>query len=226
MGYPAREALEMSLGKETGAALYRQIVERVGKKPGKELGHGTKGVVYDLGDGRVLKLTADASELEAMTLMKQSDHPNLVRVEDVFVVCRGQSGVGVVVREWVGSVLERLDLPRGFFDSLSMALDHTQDSMDLNNASLAGGMEDLLIYLDDVGESLEEDKIIEGLQAGIQELMRLGVHGVDFHSKNIAVDNAGEAVIFDVGIVDLKDFVPVDRVSCQAGKRIVSFSAD
>jgi hypothetical protein len=229
MDYSASEALEMALGKDVGATLYRQIVERVGKEPGPELGHGMKGVVYDLGDGRVLKLTADASELEAMTLMKQSDHPNLVRVEDVFVVCRGQSGVGVVVREWVGNVLlGRGKLRDDLVWALNLALDTIYEHREgrSNSEAIRDGMDDLLAYLEDVeGGSQEEQKIVRGIRAGISELRRLGVYGIDFHDKNIAIDDAGNAVIFDVGVVDLAVPVKLDQIGCMSGRPIVSFSS-
>lgn len=231
LDYSAREALETALGKGAGAKIYQQIVERVGKEPGKNLGHGMKGVVYDLGDGRVLKLTADASELEAMTLMKDSKHPNLVRVEDVFVVCRGLSGVGVVVREWVGNVLEEFEGDKRLVIALSIAVEHASryaenyEEGDPAGDSLLTGMEDLLAYLEDMGQDPAEEKVVKGLRSGLFELRRIGVYGIDFHPRNIAIDDGGAPVIFDVGVVELEKPVKVNRIGC-TDRRIVSFSAD
>ena len=233
LGYSAREALEVALGKKTGAAIYKQIVERVGRDPGPELGHGMKGVVYDLGDGRVLKLTADASEIEAMTLIRKEPHVNLVMVHDAFVVCRGKSGVGVVVREWVGNVLSNMDDVEGFKDSVSMAISHASDRLDEYeedhdiDQAFRQAAEDLLVYLEDIGKDDDTHIIESGLRAGIADLIGMGVYGIDFDSRNIAVDNSGTAVIFDVGVVqiDPQAAVKVDRIGC-TDRRIVSFSSE
>jgi serine/threonine protein kinase len=227
---PAIDALKKSLGEHTGASLYKKIVDRVGKEPGAELGHGMKGVVYDLGDGRVLKLTADASEIEAMTLMMKSGHPNLVRVYDVFVVCRGRSGVGVVVREWVGKSLEKIEDFDRMNSRIRDAVDHAEESYeetagstDTNAARYA--MEDLLAYLENVGDgSAETLKIEHGIRAGIGALMDMGIYGIDFDPRNIAIDDRGNPVIFDVGVVQInaRRTVKISRVGCVQDRRIAS----
>jgi hypothetical protein len=227
---PAIDALKKALGEHTGASLYKKIVDRVGKEPGAELGHGMKGVVYDLGDGRVLKLTADASEIEAMTLMMKSDHPNLVRVYDVFVVCRGRSGVGVVVREWVGRVLENIESMDSMNSKIRMAVDDAEENYEETIGStkvqaVRYAMEDLLVYLENVGDgSAERLKIERGIRAGIGALMDMGVYGIDFEPRNIAVDDDGNPVIFDVGVVeiDARRTVKVSRVGCVPQRPITS----
>lgn len=227
----SQEALENALG-SGGTAIYKQIVKRVGKEPDAELGHGMKGVVYDLGDGRVLKLTSDASEIEAMTLMMKSEHPNLVRVEDVFVACRGQSGVGVVVREWVGRVLENIESMDHMNSKIRLAVDDAEEIFQdvyRNNyrASVAirMAMEDLRDYLDGAGGSnLETLKIEKGLQAAIGALLDLGIYGIDFDPRNSAVDDEGQPVIFDVGVatIDPRRTVKIARVGCVSDRRILS----
>lgn len=227
--YPAKEAVEVAFGPLAGAVIYKQIVERVGREPGNELGHGDMGVVYSLGHGRALKLTADASELKAMTLMKGSRHPNLIRVEDVFVVCRGQSGIGVVVREWVGNVLDNIDGMSEFNNGIRSAMNNTEDAIDNYVEKLSSvessrrGMEDLLAYLEGIGDDDEiGSKLEQDIRNGIDALFRLGIYGIDFAPRNIAVDDGGNAVIFDVGVVETGKPVVVDRIGCPAGRRIVS----
>lgn len=230
-GMPALEALQKSLGERTGQALYEQIVKRVGKEPGAELGHGGRGVVYDLGDGRVLKITADSSEIQAMTILKGLDHPHLVHVDDVFIVCRGQSGVGVVVREWVGNVLENIkemdytnSLIRNAVDDADDAIAdiYREEHSDLEASHL--GMQDLIDRLDDVGDHDAARKVVRGLQSGIQKLLSLGIYGIDFEPRNTAVDDEGYAVIFDVGVVviDPKRTAKVSRVGCVEDRHISS----
>lgn len=226
----APAALEKALGKYGGSAIYKQIVKRVGKEPGLELGHGMKGVVYDLGDGRVLKLTADASEIEAMTLMMKSDHPNLVRVYDVFVACRGQSGIGVVVREWVGKALEKIEDFDRMNSRIRDAVDHAEESYEEAIGSTKAeaahwAMEDLLAYLENVGDgSAETLRIEHGIRAGIGALMGMGIYGIDFDPRNIAIDDGGNPVIFDVGVVEInpRRTVRVSRIGCVPDRRIAS----
>jgi hypothetical protein len=125
-----------------------------------------------------------------------------------------------------------------------MAVDHASDSVDTSEEehphanSLLVGMEDLLIYLEDLDHPYEahfpgrehvllESKIARGLRAGVRELFNLGVYGIDFHAKNIAVDDDGNAVIFDVGVVSVsprKSF-KVQTIGCTPGRKIVSFSS-
>jgi hypothetical protein len=226
---PALEALQRTLGELTGAELYKKIVERVGKEPGLELGHGMKGVVYGLGDGRVLKITADASEIQAMTIVKSASHPNLVRVDDVFVVCRGQSGVGVVVREWVGNVLENIEEMDYVNSLIRIAVDDVDDEIrDVYRKEYSDreashlGMQDLVDRLEDVGDSDAARKIVRGLRAGIQKLLNLGIYGIDFEPRNTAVDDNGNPVIFDVGVVSLAAPAQVERIDCPVGRKIVS----
>lgn len=230
-GMPAREALEKSLGKFGGTDIYKKIVNRVGKEPGAELGHGMKGVVYDLGDGRVLKLTADASEIQAMTLMTKSSHPNLVRVDDVFVVCRGQSGVGVVVREWVGHLLENIEFADLMNSRIRNATDDAEEAYDRYRndesdvAAMQQAMEDFLAYLENAGDgSAETLKIERGIRAGVGALMDMGIYGIDFAPRNIAIDDNGNPVIFDVGVVRInpRRTVKVARVGCVLDRRIAS----
>jgi len=227
----ALEALKKMLGDRDGEKVYQKIVRRIGREPGRELGHGMKGVVYDLGDGRVLKLTSDASEVEAMSILKGTDHPNLIRAYDSFVVCQGHKGVGVVVREWVGRTLEEIEE----FDSLSSDIRNAVDEADeifgervheeiSRTEALKGAMEDLLILLGNLRFESGEDevKILDGLIEGISALSFLGIYGIDFNPKNSAVDAKGNPMIFDVGVVLLGVLTNVDRIDCPVGKRVES----
>ena len=235
LGYTAREALEMSLGKGAGTAIYKQIVNRVGLEPGQELGHGMKGVVYALPDGRVLKLTADASEIKAMTLLKGLKHPNLVRIDDVFVVCRGQSGVGVVVREWVGVSLQDVKGIAGLNEEMERILSVADKSIDDEIESRGeeeptldrkNAMSVFLDLLQDYSETLDDwpdhQGIVRGIRNGVGKLYDLGIYGIDFDARNIAVDQDGNPVIFDVGVVKMDTEPDVATIGCPKGRPIVS----
>lgn len=228
---PPREVLEQAFGKHEGLEIYKSIVERVGIEPGEALGHGQRGVVYDLGAGRVLKLTEDAGEMEAAAIISRNPYSNLVRIYDAFVICDGQRGVGAIVREWVGSALDDLEDLKGFSDSLAMATMHAEDAFHDKideglpaDAALAGAVEDLVAYIEGIGIGPQQEKIERGIRAGIEALAARGIFGIDFAGRNIAVDDSGNAVIFDLGAVQVFKDAKLKRIGCPAG-RVVSFES-
>jgi len=222
-GYPALEALTLAIGDTAGEAVYQEIVERIGVEPGEELGSGLKGVVYALDRIRVLKITSDASELDALALIRSKPHKNLVRVDDVFVACYKHAGVGVVVREWVGTAMESMHGVNTLIREVSQASARAEDSLtayaregsSLTEASSLA-MQDLADQLENISIGEREDKIARGIRDGIQALAARGVYGIDFHPGNIAVDDLGDAVIFDVGLIRMsaRQRPKFDRIGC------------
>ncbi len=65
----------------------------------KKLGTGTMGVAYDMGGGKVLKITADVREAKASSLVAGKDIPNIVRVFDIWKFPGA---------DWYGLVIEKL----------------------------------------------------------------------------------------------------------------------
>ena len=211
--------LEDELGREAGRDAYFRIVRRIGEEPIVELGSGEKGVAYGLPSGKVLKATADESELRAMALLRDVRHPNLVRVFDAFVVPAGGSGVGTVLRESVDEVLSKTGRYPGLdtllWFAVAMASSRYEqkeieglpkdralwEAMRLFTGLLTGEFsEDLLAH---------EKAIVPGIRDAILELERLGILSIDFSPNNIGLTE-GRPVLFDISLAAVpKDTVEV-----------------
>lgn len=94
------------------AVVREKILRRVGEAPAVFLGAGSMGVAYGLPSGKVLKLTRDPSEVEALSVMQGAQHPNLIQVFDAFYAVDNSThlmpmGVGVVVRESIDSTVRQ-----------------------------------------------------------------------------------------------------------------------
>jgi len=208
-GVPLFRALVDVHGAHRAPELYRRILSRVGETPGEEIGHGGHGVVYGLPSGRVMKVTWDPVEIEAMTALKGLQHPNVVHVHDAFVVrADGSGGVGVVVRDRPDKVLKEFDPEISAFiekasdvayDAYERELRTTRNKAHSLRHAMAALMQHLFDEANRSGEWLLSD-----IGQGIADLGRVGVYGINFHGRNIGVDTSGDrprAVIFDFGRV-------------------------
>lgn len=204
---PFKEALSdlSGYGRAQAETVRGKIVTRLGETPVVYLGHGEMGVAYGLPSGKVLKLTIDKTEVEAMAAMRKASHPNLVQVFDAFFAMDDPGslsplGVGAIVRESVDMTL--LEVPEAgiirlaLFAALSKnrGRDRCKD-MDAFAAHLA--------VVDGEITSVER-LVLGGIREGIIELRALGVCSADFGPGNIGLI-AGRPVLFDVGLAEVKD---------------------
>lgn len=203
-GVPFIRGLIDRLGLPQATEVGRKIQERVGEEPVREIGHGGHGVVYLLPSGRALKLTSDWSEMDAMGLLRGVDHPNLVRVHDIFVVGADSAGIGVIVRDMVEEPLEAFD--PGAAETLDRISEEAEAVLARElrkgigrEAALRAAMADLHIKLtQETGTS----PILGGVAEGIDQLGGMGLFGINFHGRNVGVADvrtSPRAVIFDFG---------------------------
>jgi hypothetical protein len=232
LGAPIQEALRELVGSGGVKRALQEIVLRVDVVPGSEVGRGAHGIVYDAGGGRAVKLTRDRGEIQAMALLRGVEHKNLVRVDDVVVIYGARGGAGVIVRELVGKTLGSLDeLDAAAMDLSSLVDRAIEQAEDLTDAdvdenelepyqALSRAMGTLYDELGDAADDYEhgsrDRKALLGVRSAIGKLKNLGIYGVDFPPRNIAIDDLGNAVVFDVGAVDffgkLRD---VKRIDCR-----------
>lgn len=66
------------------AAAEKVVASRAKAKAAKPLGKGTFGTAFDIGGKKVLKLTADKTEANAMAVVQAKPSPYIVKVYDVF----------------------------------------------------------------------------------------------------------------------------------------------
>jgi hypothetical protein len=213
---PFEEAISFKSGYDPGPAraIKGKILARIGEYPVAFLGFGEMGVAYGLPSGKVLKLTEDRTEVEAMAAVRKASHPNLIQVFDAFFAVDDPEdpspiGVGVVVRESVDMTL--LEVPEAhkirlvLFEVVDKAIRETELLLDR-----CAGMAVFSGLLAAAGEELTsvERFILDGIQEGISALRSLGVCSVDFGPGNVGLI-AGRPVLFDVGMAKVRD-VKVD----------------
>lgn len=79
-----------------------KICERVGQDPDSEpefIDAGTKGSVFLLDDGKILKLTSDESEAQSAAIVMRNPDPVVYKVWDVFEVPVGADKLWCIVQE-------------------------------------------------------------------------------------------------------------------------------
>lgn len=232
VGSPIQEALRELIGPGCVKKALQEIARRVSVVPAQEVGRGAHGIVYDAGAGRAVKLTRDRGEIQAMALLRGVEHKNLVRVDDVFVIYGVREGTGVIIRELVGKTLESVDSLEDAAMELDRLVDHAVDRADRSadhdadegglehyqilSREMSGLYDKLEVVADDYEPDSGERKALLGVRRAIGKLKSVGIYGIDFPSRNVAVDDSGDAVIFDVGAVDffgkLQD---VKRIDCR-----------
>jgi hypothetical protein len=194
---------EDAIGPQAGyspndAAVVREkILRRVGEAPVVNLGSGFMGVVYGLPSGKILKLTRDPSEVEALSVMKGVQHPHLVQVFDAFYavddpVRPRPMGAGVIVRESIDrTAWKARDL---FWQAAACGSRAAAEADDL-----CKGMDAYVAHLDAAVERNHLDStFIEAVLSAVAKLRELGICTYDLHPDNIGLI-AGRPVLYDVG---------------------------
>lgn len=219
--YPVTEAAsrdpdrpDRALVKALGESGYAALLARLGlgERPVEYLGSGYTGSAFLLSSGNVLKF-GNNSELFSATVLARAQaqahpHPNVIGILDAFalVLAFRESatklyGVGVIVKEAVDQVLDRLDDP----ELLRTALDlvggweppYQPEGMGKNEY---GRM--MLEHWISETEQLDlrgRDRMFrDDLASGIEYLMSLGITPTDLiELSNIGIKD-GRAVFFDV----------------------------
>lgn len=220
-----RKGLENVLGKRQAEDAYGRIVRRVGEEPVTVLGHGNYGVIYGLPSGKVLKVTSDEGELRAMNLLRRANHPNLVQVFDVFLVPLESEpdALGVIVRESVDRSLQ--DTPG--LGSLNRTLRMAVLMADGVFRDLRSAMhprqalwQAMLSFKDELADhegeefSAVEKVLSEGIEAGIDELLRREIFVLDLGPSNVGLIE-GRPVLFDLSLAS----VPEESPDLELGRR-------
>jgi hypothetical protein len=182
---------------------------------GPILGYGSYGMAAELPDGRVIKLTSDAAEVQIGAVLVGKSLPHVVRIDGSWFVrgarvrvtvgwdeveqdvIQGDERIGVLLEERVQGLrrddVESLRLNkivRDFKDQHDFLSTLTMPPRQRRERlkGMAFELSQLLIRrnFEDVGQALEE-------------LAGVGVYAVDVHSGNIGYDAGGTMKVFDVG---------------------------
>lgn len=207
-------AITAGSGKELlrryGALISKKYGITIGNTP-KILGQGTRGTAYDVGGGKVLKLTDDDTEAQAAAKLK--DHPVEFAVH-VFAVFE--------IRGYYGIVQEKLSpLPASVKTSIDYAFKGIAQPDDFREFIKNGGTVDqFLAHIDSVEKELQDQgefkeltklKSARGVleKYGIFDIVKeLGKMGIQFHDLHTgSTDNNegnlmmrnGKLVVLDLG---------------------------
>lgn len=220
------DALVRDLGPREALQVSEKIFSRIKERPVQILGSGTMGVAYLLPSGKVLKLTSDEDEVDAMNLMKEKrGTPNLLSVYDVFTVKTSRGPMGVIVRDDAGdsiqSLHERYPFLSGFLTILQDQAAEVYYDRRREVGNKEARWEAMLFYAqalmdDDYREHLrpEELALLPDIAKAVHALMEIGVYTIDLLPDNIAIRD-GEIFVFDPGFGDVEEKRPVDM----AGRR-------
>lgn len=195
------------------AVVREKVLRRVGEAPVAILGAGDKGVVYGLPSGKVLKITRDASEVEALSLMKGAQDPNLVQVFDAFFAVDDPGsprlmGAGAIVREAVDATVLKVpavwELRDLFWQAAARGSRMASESGDL-----CKGMDTYAARLRAELPELNhfQRTFVKAVESGVKALKGLGICTFDLGPGNIGLIEQ-RPVLYDVGVATVKGATP------------------
>jgi hypothetical protein len=189
MSMEPRAQLPLQIGPE----LLRRYADKISKKYGvsipgspRELGRGTRGIAYDVGGGKVLKITDDQSEAKAASVLKTKQVDFAVHVYGVFELAG--SGYYGILQELLQPLPGHI---RASVERAMVALDfreRLEESGDLNHFFITFDRD--MQELESQGETREIAKLTSAFgvleKYGIFEiakgLQQLGIQFTDYHT--------------------------------------------
>ena len=163
------------------------IERRVGCAGLEELGEGTYGVAYVLGDGRVLKATTDESEATASSVLVGKKLENVVQIYDVFTM----SGAWFIVQERLRGIGPD---PRNSIDLIKIWIDKWFHDLANQGYSFDEILKECLEWW-----KRDDKKLVRDILHGVWELWREGIVFYDVSRRNTGM-RGSDYVIFDLGV--------------------------
>ena len=171
---------------------------------GQQLGTGSHGAAYDLGD-KVLKLTNDRDEAIVSALIRGKSLRHVVKILDVWSLGdSAREDDEVEYRSWFAVTREKLVMPKKHdIDIMKTMFDLYEDeSLDLwvnNERAMVARWRNMLQGELDPQSVSKAMSILRDVAAGAAELRSHGFDWTDFHDENILQSSAGVFKIVDVG---------------------------
>lgn len=157
--------------------------------------NGQFGVAYDIGDGKVMKLSTDSEEnFNAKKIIKEQKQRggSLSYIVHVYDITRRSDGIDQIIIE---KVIPLTQQERYIYDRLWYLA---------NNADTFGDYKNLFsnwskTYGGDITQDIDE--FLLAMFNLSKELERNGVEDTDAHSDNVGYRNDGSLVILDLGAI-------------------------
>jgi len=181
-------------------ALFKMTKVKFPRPPAKRLGHGTKGAAYDLGGGKIAKITEDATEAKASSVIAGSKVPGVWNMDGVYKSEFFDTTYYVIIGEKLkdnkskaGHIEEALlDVFDGIlntYDSYKMSEFYTDRRIKKLESEI--GKFDAALF-----PELNDDVL--AIARGMNNLRRVGIKYRDLHSGNIMF-RGNNPVIIDLG---------------------------
>lgn len=174
------------------------VLKRTKGKSAKVLGKGQKGTAFDIGK-RVLKLTTDKSEANAMAIVQSNPTPFVVRTYDVFKL-----GSKYAKGDVFGIVQDKLSSPAAgwakFIDQVRPAILYKKPGY-LTVKGVAEFYKKLMKERDDDEDYLPDftDQRVQWLAGLAKFFDDTGIKFQDFHSGNL-MKKGSKHVMIDLGL--------------------------
>lgn len=164
----------------------------------KKLGQGAGGIAYDMGNGKVFKVTEDANEAKVSTSLKGKSIPGVAMVYDTWKFPTSRM-YGIILEK----VLPFESWPN---DTLKSSIEEVVDTFNLKGL-LQKYHGDWNAIWQEIAKSPFADNTPEDLKKALDIFQRivqsLGSAGIsnffDIHLGNLGKRTNGEVVVFDVG---------------------------
>ena len=171
---------------------WEMVNHKAPAKP-KSLGEETKGVAYDIGRNKVIKITKDSSEADASSIVAKKGR--VEGVNKIYGVYKWKfyPDYYIIVQDKVKMDEDRAykasdDIYATFIDLYpKIPEEDALDSINYTNA-VVKEMIDILDNKDSIS-----------LIKGLSNLLKLGILYRDLHEGNIGFDKSNKAVIIDLG---------------------------
>jgi serine/threonine protein kinase len=185
----------------------------------KELGSGTRGTAYDIGNGKALKITDDLAEAAVAEQMKNKDLRGLYKTFGAYKFTNSPTPEQILVlkdmKEITGIkksyfiVMEKLKENNARAMKIQNCVDYLRDNMDdVPNFVYEEWNNDILKkFLDDkdtmefitkkYGKPITNDMV--DLAYGLNNLNKMGIKYSDLHAGNIMFNAKGRPVLIDIG---------------------------
>tara|TARA_Y100000310_G_C20515030_1_gene730749 strand:- start:133 stop:756 length:624 start_codon:yes stop_codon:yes gene_type:complete len=178
-------------------------LEKDGYVLGKKLGQGFYGSVFELkGVGnRVLKITTDKQEAQAMSLVRDNPHPNIVKVHKAW---RYKSIKGVYFIEI--DKLKKIDGDKTdeiIEQNFNMGTKKKRNDMHLELTSYINGTnskESLVKAKEVIKQNMSKEalKLYDDLMKAAIHIKKIGIQGWDLHGGNV-MKKGNRYVAIDLG---------------------------
>jgi len=185
------------------------ILEKYGIKVGEYLDSGMMGTVYKYKDepSKVIKITMDKSEANAMELVRKQPHPNIVKVYEVYKIDAGVQVAYAIIQEKLDILgsSERNSwnwIDNDFLSPKDTTEFSNYDDIDMFSNEYFGCDFDAVWNWAYENEEVEQEykKMITDIFPALQHLGDIGIRFGDYHSGNIMIGKGGNYKLIDIGV--------------------------